>query len=62
MAGRRHRRRRALRLPPELQNLRITIRENGEVDLGVCREALIEFLQKCAKNRPADPPPKEESK
>ncbi len=50
VAGRKHRRRRTIQLPAELQNLRITIREGGEVDLGICREALMEFLRKRAEN------------
>jgi len=51
VAGRKHRRRRTIQLPAELQNLRITIREGGEVDLGICREALMDFLRKCAENK-----------
>jgi hypothetical protein len=49
VAGRRRRKRQKINLPPELQNLRVTIREDGTIDLGVCREALIEYLRKCAE-------------
>jgi hypothetical protein len=49
VAGRRRRKRQKINLPPELQNLRVTIREDGTIDLGVCREALVEYLRKCAE-------------
>ncbi len=49
--GGKHRRRRSIQLPPELRNLRITISEEGQVDLGVCRDALMDFLRKCAENK-----------
>lgn len=39
------RRRRPFALPPELQGLSPRITENGEVDLGICREVLLRFLE-----------------
>ncbi len=52
MAGRRRRKRQKIILPPELQKLHITIREDGTIDLGVCREAIIDFLRKRADCEP----------
>lgn len=43
------RKRRPLMLPPELQGLSPRIRENGEVDLGICRETLLRFLESLRK-------------
>lgn len=39
------RKRRPFVLPPELEGLSPRIRENGEVDLGICREKLLRFLE-----------------
>lgn len=39
------RKRRPFALPPELQGLSPRITENGEVDLGICRETLLRFLE-----------------
>lgn len=39
------RKRRPFALPPELQGLAPRILENGEVDLGISREALLRFLE-----------------
>gem|GEM_PF-1951151 len=41
----RSRRRQAIRLPPELEGLCVRIRETGQLDLGVPREALLRFLE-----------------
>jgi hypothetical protein len=32
----------------------VTIREDGTIDLGVCREALVEYLRKCAERDSPD--------
>lgn len=39
------RKKRPFSLPPELQGLSPRIKENGEVDLGICREVLLRFLE-----------------
>lgn len=63
MAGRRRRKRQKIILPPELQKLHITIREDGTIDLGVCREAIVDFLRKRADSEPPgiDAPPMPQS-
>ncbi len=42
----RARKRRAIRLPPELRDLCVRIGETGQLDLGVSREVLLRFLER----------------
>jgi hypothetical protein len=45
MARRRQRKRRCFQVPSSLENLHVKIREDGRIDLGVSRDAILSYLQ-----------------